>query len=511
MKRITELIANEALLSKSHEKLTSMKKPGVCLTNGDARIYTTSLYRKEETLYAVGVIPEGKYLFLASERNIDSAITGESFHADGVYLLRAEMTSENARALQKAFPFTEPVSLRDKQTTFGFGDRLGRATAGHIRAIAGFDAYPVFAQQSIRELTLTKRTYADVTADATFLVFQEGYEKGYGADGDHLKTLKDIDTALAAGMPMITLDLTEVMRPEVADWDNATIEKEFDSVPADMKERVENEYGDTTFTFAGEDVALPLLEAKKCALLYGDAIAFTKKVDNHLRANRGDAYDLEVSIDETTTPTLPAHHLFIIKELLVRKVTVNSLAPRFVGEFQKGIDYIGDIAEFERQFKIHAAIAKAHGDYKVSIHSGSDKLSVYPVIGKHTGLRLHAKTAGTSWLEAVRTIAKTEPSLYRMMHTKAFAYLEEALTLYHITADFSKIRPIDDVSDEELPLYLDHNEARQLLHITYGGLLNDPEVRAPFFAALATHEEEHYACLVAHLRKHLVALGIPSA
>lgn len=471
-------------------------------------IYTTSLYEKDGIRYCIANIGGEKSLYLFSVDKFSSDFDGETFTAGEYSFLKADLSWENFQVLKEIFPFTAPVSLRDKRTTIGCGDRLGLATSGHIRAIEKYDAYPVLAQQSIRELTLTRRNYHGVVADAAFLVFQEGFEKGYGADGDHLKTLADIDTALDADMPMITLDLTEVMNPEPALWDDDKVKSEYSRLEQSVQDRVNDTYNGRTFTFGDQTVSLGEVEAMRCALMYWKALEFSREVDRHLRKKRGDSYDLEISIDETTAPTLPSHHLFIISELKARGVVVNSLAPRFIGEFQKGIDYIGDIGTFEEQFKVHCEISRAYGNYKISIHSGSDKFSVYPAIGKHTDMRVHLKTAGTSWLEAIRTISNANPQLYRTMHRKAFEYFDEATKLYHITADLSKIRPLDDVADDELPTYLEQIESRQLLHITYGGLLNDPEVRDDFFGGLAKDEDLHTATVAKHIEKHISLLGV---
>jgi hypothetical protein len=241
--------------------------------------------------------------------------------------------------------------------------------------------------------------------------------------------------------------------------------------------------------------------------MYGDALAFSETVNAHLKRRTGDAYDLEISVDETTTPTLPSHHYFIARELEVRGVTVNSLAPRFIGEFQKAIDYIGDVDEFTKQFRVHAEIARATGGYKVSVHSGSDKFSVYPIVGEETQMRLHLKTSGTSWLESLRTIAQTEPALYRFIHQRAFDYFPIALQSYHITADADAIDTLEGKGDGELPTFLDDPNCRQLLHISYGGLLRDPEVREKYFAALHLHEQQHTRNVRNHMRKHLKLLG----
>ena len=503
MERLAKLLKKSEIFSNTKGDISA----GFPDQDG-VHVYKNSVHRLKDRIYLVAALDGNKSLFLASEKGPSSDFQGESINGDGMTLQSCPLSWENYQALAALFPFTEPISLRRKRTTVGFGDRLGLATPGHIQAIESYNAYPVFAQQSIRELTLTSRTYHDVVSDAAFLVFQEGFKRGYGADGDHLKTLADIDVALEAGMPMITLDLTEVMNPEPAEWSEAKIVSSFEGLAPEIQRRVLDAYAGKSFSEGSYTISISELEAKKCALMYWKAIDFSETVNRRLAETRGDAYDLEISIDETTTPTLPEHHVFIIRELNNRGVSVNSLAPRFIGEFQKGIDYIGNVDDFEEQFKIHSEIAQANGNYKISIHSGSDKFSVYPAIGHHTNLRLHLKTAGTSWLEAVRTISLSRPELYRRMHKKAFQHFGEATKLYHITADLSKIVPLESIDDDKLEQYLNAIESRQLLHITYGGLLHDVEVRDDFFKALNEEENLHYEIVKKHLEKHLRLLGL---
>ncbi|MGA2975475.1 MAG: tagaturonate epimerase family protein [Spirochaetia bacterium] len=510
MENIARLLRESGLETADPARLDALKKDATPhIARGDARIYRRSLRIREGILYFIAYTGGEKSLFLACPKSFSAPFHGTRVQADGIHLFKADLSTENAKILHDVFPFTAPVSLRDRKTTIGCGDRLGLATPGHIRAIAGYDASPVLAQQSIRELTLTKRDYPGVVRDASFLVFQEGFEKGYGADGDHLKTIKDIDTALAAGMPMITLDLTEVMSPEPAAWSPARIDSEFEKLDPGVIRHVKEAYEGRSFQLPGCAIAFTQTEARRCALMYGRALDFSREVDRHLKEKRGDRYDLEISIDETTAPTLPSHHLFIAGELALRGVAVNSLAPRFIGEFQKGIDYIGDVREFESQFIVHCSIARARGNYKISIHSGSDKFSVYPPIGKHSDMRLHLKTAGTSWLEAVRVIAATNPPLFRRMLAQAYTCFPEASKLYHITADLGAIPQAGSVADSQLERFVDERDSRQLLHITYGGLLNDPGIRNEFFGTLAANEERHYAAVERHMEKHIRLLGVP--
>ena len=108
----------------------------------------------------------------------------------------AQLTSQNAKVLRSVVPWTAPQAFGREGISMGLGDRLGLASPGHIKAIRHTRVRPVLAQQSMRELDLTQRTYQDVLDAATWAVFQEGYQAGYGADGDHLKKVEHIQAAL---------------------------------------------------------------------------------------------------------------------------------------------------------------------------------------------------------------------------------------------------------------------------------------------------------------------------
>jgi hypothetical protein len=189
------------------------------------------------------------------------------------------------------------------------------------------------------------------------------------------------------------------------------------------------------------------------------------------------------------------------------------MAPRFCGEFQKGIDYIGDLSQFDKEIKIHAVIAR-HFGYKLSIHSGSDKFSVFPSIGRETRGIFHVKTAGTNWLEAMRAAAVIDPGLYREVHAYALSAFDEARKYYHVTTDLGKIPALDTLADEELPGLFSNNDARQLIHITYGLILNKKNPDGSFsfkdrlYKLWSDHEDVYAEALVKHIGKHLDLLGV---
>ena len=416
---------------------------------------------------------------------------------------KAPLSHENAEVLRKLFPFAAPVRGLGKPRSFGLGDRLGIATPGHIDLFEKNDVFPIFAQQSIRELNLTNRTYEDVLDAATFAVFREGYKKGFGADGDHLKTAEDVENALSLGFTMITLDCSEHIKNDV----NAN------NAPP-LAEKYAGKYLNKNFDI-GEGISLSFDEAelRQCAAIYGDAIVFAADMYKRFFANDKYGADFEISIDETASVTTPLQHFFVARELLDAGVSFATIAPRFCGEFQKGIDYRGDIAQFDREIKAHAAIAR-HLGYKLSIHSGSDKFSVFPSIGRETRGQFHVKTAGTNWLEAMRVVAMKHPPLYREIHNYALSAFGEAAKYYHVTTDLSKIPDLSSLKDADLPKLFENDDARQLIHITYGLILSlkNPDgafvFRDRFYKLMLDNEDAYREALAKHIGKHLELLGV---
>lgn len=422
------------------------------------------------------------------------------------------LSHENRLVLNRYFDYTVPRAFGTQIATIGLGDRLGVASPGHINTVRGRNIRPILAQQSIRELALTGRDYNQVVDAACFAVFQEGYKDGFGADGDHLKVESDIKMSLDLGFTMLTLDCSEKIDNTIEGLPSDTIEAKYLALPAEIRSHYEGKYLNQSFRVGEYSLEFDRFSIMKNVLIYGEAIQFMEHVYHTYIQKAGRSVDFEISIDETATPTDPASHYLIANELYDKKLDIYSMAPRFVGEFQKGIDYIGDLAQFEKELAVHAAIAD-HFGYKLSIHSGSDKFSVFPLVAKYTKGRFHVKTAGTNWLEAVRTVAKVNPGLYRRMHQYALEHFEEAKAYYHVTTDVHAIKPLDQVADADLHTYMNDNNARQLIHITYGILLqakdaqNRPLFKDEFYKTLIDQEEAYEASLKSHIGKHLDLLG----
>jgi hypothetical protein len=209
-----------------------------------------------------------------------------------------------------------------------------------------------------------------------------------------------------------------------------------------------------------------------------------------------------MSVDETDAPTTPLEHFFIASELTRAGVRFTSLAPRFIGRFEKGVDYIGDLAALDVELAQHAAVTRHFGSYKLSLHSGSDKFSVYPLIVRHWGARLHVKTAGTSYLEALRTIALAEPALFRQIFELGIERYDVDRASYHVSADAARI--CAPMADSELPSLLEDFDAREVLHVTFGSALG--QFGAELNAALARHAASYRANLQRHFRRHFAGL-----
>jgi hypothetical protein len=440
-------------------------------------------------------------------------LKGEETVVNGIKTMVCPLTNENCEIMRKVFQFMNPKSHKGNKITIGLGDRLGLASPGHIDTIREMDVFPVLAQQSIRELDLTGRNYKDVISAAAWAVFQEGYTKGYGADGDHLKTSDEVQMALDVGMTMITLDCSAHIDNAAADEDIRSLKEKYNQFSTEERAKWEKRYAEKKIELSGTSFFITRDDLIRMACVYGKAIHHTLNIYHNFIASCGREIDFEMSIDETLTSTTPASHYFVASELVQAEVEITSLAPRFCGEFQKGIDYRGVLEQFKKEFSAHVDIAN-HFGYKISVHSGSDKFMVFPFIGERTGGNYHLKTAGTNWLEAVRVVAVHEPSLYRKMHGFALEHLSEAKKYYHISADVNNIPSLDSLSDSELPDLMNKDDSRQVMHITYGLLLKaknengESLFREDFFRVLYTYEQEYKEALKKHIGRHLKSLGI---
>ena len=367
-------------------------------------------------------------------------------------------------------------SVLGLKRSFGFGDRLGLATPGHMDAISDTPYLGIFAQQSIRELNRTNRQPVDVMKAAIEAVENNGWTQPWGADADHLQTRDDVFRMAKAGYTFFTIDPSDYVNDEADMMSIDVLQDTYQKLVTDNK----LEQSDLFDKYIGKTIEIAddynlvfdsQSDLLKAIVKYGAALNHSKLMNQWIQEACGNRpFEVEISVDETETPTTPFEHLFVGLELKRMGVDIISLAPRFVGDFEKGIDYKGDIFEFEKQYKQHVAIAKLCGPYKLSIHSGSDKFSIYPIIGRLSGELLHVKTAGTSYLEALRVICRTDKSLFLEIVEYSRGRFEIDKKTYHISATLNQVP--EKIEDKELEeWYLTNEAGRQILHVTFGSVL----------------------------------------
>jgi hypothetical protein len=477
-----------------------------------------SIVTAGEFAFCLALGPEGLRLLVQGPVQLPAdapAFEGELIGQGERRTLICPLSAGNATALRFHLDWLRPHPL-GQRTSAGFGDRLGLATPGHIRALraAGGAVAPVLAQQSVRENARTGRTPGQVLDDATWGAFEEGWRDGYGADADHLKTTEDIDAFLAAGFSWFTLDPGSFVNGEAGALDAPALTAALAALPwgtlEDSWPALRHRYGGREFRVEGFTIAFDDEALARAAVKYGAAIAAVATLSRHLSAARPRGqFDLEVSVDETETPTSPLEHFYIARELARLGVRWGSLAPRFPGSFEKGIDYRGPIDQFRQDLAVHAAIARQTGAYKISLHSGSDKFSIYPAAAELTRGAVHLKTAGTSYLEALRTLATVCPDLFREIYGYSLAHYEADRASYHVSASLARAALFTSVPDAELPAALESDDARQVLHVTYGSVLNERDAHGTLvfagrlFAALRADREAYAAALQAHFLRHL--------
>lgn len=442
-----------------------------------------------------------------------NGMAGDSTELCGGTLITGDSNHGNATALRKLVPWLRP-RLVGKATSAGVGDRLGIATPGHVIAFRDNPGIvPVLAQQSARELARTGRSFRDVLDAATFGALAAGWRDGFGADADHLKSIADIDAGIDAGCTMFTADPIELVPDLPADAPDEAIAAAFKAVPwtglEDDPAVFEDRYPEHLDLDSGP-LELPAAALRAAAARFGAAVVQVAAMHRHLSsALDPGSFEFEVAVDEIEYTTTPIDHVYLATELHRLGVSWASFAPRFVGEFEKGIDYLGDRAEFASDVEIHAAIARRLGDYKLSVHSGSDKFSIYDAVARATHDRVHLKTSGTSYLVALQTIAAVDAELMRRVWRVALEAYTTARASYHVSATATGAPPPDGASNAALARLLTDPNTREILHVTYGAVLHgEPagggrDLGDDLRTAIWTHRETYWSNLAAHIGRHL--------
>ncbi len=393
---------------------------------------------------------------------------------------------KTAEHLRREFPWTAPSRVMALRKTVGVGDRLGLGQDGILEAFAGTDAVPVLAQQSSRELTLTGRSPEEVLDEATFAVFREGYMGPWGADADRLQSFSAIEAALQAGYTLLSLDCSPLLGQGEAPTEEQT-----------------ELYLGHTYSVGGAQVSFDRLTLEDCCREYGQALTLITEV-YYSYVQRGGA-DLEVMLNEAKTPTTAAGHWFLASELSRRGVVIQALAPCLDGETSPAAPWEGDEAALRQELRTHSAIAGSFG-YKLSFHNGENKGDILSAFSELTGDRLHVKLSGLCWLEALRHIARKQPTLFRLCYGLSLTALPVARQLYPLPLNEGVLPSLDGMADSALPALFSDPQVRQLLHITYGQLLHS-RLKDKVLDALGPELSELQALVKGQVAGHLARLG----
>ncbi len=369
--------------------------------------------------------------------------------------------------------------------SFGMGDRFAQQAAAQLRACqlaaqSGVDVVPVW-NKSNREHTFIGSEPQSVLDAARAAVERLGWTAPWHVDADHIR-LETVDRFVPCS-DFFTIDVADsIGRAAPAEDRAAFVERHPELVGTVRLEGV-------THPFELTRTGLERITEK-----YMLAVQDAGRIYRHVAAAKGEGnFIAEVSMDETDAPQTPPELLVILALLADEQIRVQTIAPKFTGRFNKGVDYVGDLVQFEREFNEDlAVIAHAVSRYglpanlKLSVHSGSDKFSLYPVIRRalrRTGAGVHVKTAGTTWLEEVIGLSEAGGDgleLVREMYGYALAHVDELCAPYASVIDIDRAQlPSAEVvagwsgtrlanAVRHIPGHPDFNaNIRQLLHVSF--------------------------------------------
>lgn len=368
--------------------------------------------------------------------------------------------------------------------TFGMGDRFGRQGEAQLRSVLdaralGMEVAPVW-NKSKREHTLIGTKPQSLRDEADAAVRALDYDGPYFVDADHI-TIETVDDFIDCS-DFFTLDVADSLGKPPSNVDNVA---RYESALVELG-TVEIE-GMDPVTFDSES-AVTLVNA------YGAAIEAAKELYLKISGARPDGdIAIEVSMDETEIPQGPKELLGILRLLALEEIPAQTIAPKFTGRFNKGVDYVGDIRQFTAEFEsdlhvVDYAIRNfgLPASLKLSVHSGSDKFSLYPIIkdmvSRHNA-GLHIKTAGTTWLEEVIGLAEaggTALEFIKELYVDALDQFD-ALTAPYSTVldiDLNQLPTAEEASSwrsEDVVAMVEHDQSnprfnsslRQFLHVAF--------------------------------------------
>ena len=372
-----------------------------------------------------------------------------------------------------------------EKNSFGIGDRFGREGKAQLAALMrargiGIEVVPVW-NKSHREHTIIGTVPSDTRDEADGAVRENGWKHSYYVDADHIGPTN----------VEIFLESSDFFTIDVADWIGI---RPAPGEAEDFLRRMRS--GPAAIPLPGVSTTITLTDASLSAFVARYSLAVRKAAEVYRSiADRkgGGNCIIEVSFDEAESDQSPEELFLILAALAQHGIPVQTIAPKFIGKFLKGVDYVGDVGAFARQFDVDLAViryAREHFDLpqtlKLSVHSGSDKFSVYPAIcrgvQKHdTGL--HVKTAGTTWLEELIGLAEAGGeglAFAKTIYAESLDRYDDLIKPYLAVVDIALAHlPAADVvnrwTGEEFAEAVRHDrtssrynsDLRQLLHVGY--------------------------------------------
>lgn len=374
--------------------------------------------------------------------------------------------------------------MKLEKYSFGMGDRFLHQGRAQLQAIinakeAGVDITPVWNKSNREHKTIGTQPVS-LRSEADAAVSTLGWNGNYRVDADHINL--DTVASFLDCSDFFTIDVADAIGDAATDAEiNAFIEKHSKYI------------GTLEIPNAGSfDVSRETIEG--VAKTFLKAIKKAGSIYRHIADKKGaDGFIPEISMDETENPQSPLEMFFILAAAADEKIPIQTIAPKFTGRFNKGVDYVGDVAQFEKEFNDDlAAIAFAISEFglpdnlKLSVHSGSDKFSIYKPIRdalKRTGAGLHVKTAGTTWLEELIGLAEAGGeglAIAKEVYAGSLARKDELCGPYAtvIDIDDAKLPTVEEVngwSGKQFADALRHDQKnaaynsslRQLLHVGY--------------------------------------------
>ena len=369
--------------------------------------------------------------------------------------------------------------------SFGVGDRFAHQARAQLRAFQmlardGIDVAPVW-NKSNREHTFIGSEPQSVFDAAQAAVKALGWNQGWHVDADHIR-LETVDRFMGCS-DFFTIDVADsIGKPAAAADVQAFVARHPELI------------GTVNIAGVGAPFTTTRADVERVAAKYLLAVQDAGKIYRHIAAKKGEGNIIaEVSMDETDAPQTPPELLIILAAIADEKVRAQTIAPKFTGRFNKGVDYVGDLPQFEREFNDDLAViahaVKQYGlpaNLKLSVHSGSDKFSLYPIIRRalaRTGAGLHLKTAGTTWLEELIGLAEAGGdglALAKEIYAYALAHVDELCAPYAsvIDIDRAKLPSAATVNGwtgpqlasalRHIPTHPEFNaHVRQLLHVSF--------------------------------------------